>query len=369
MIIGIPREVKDMEFRVAMVPAGVKQLVSNGHKVIVQAGAGEGSGFTDQDYISAGADIVNEAARCWQAEIVVKIKEPQPSEYGYLRRDLILFTFLHLAAERKLTMEMLRSGVTGIAYETVELANGELPLLKPMSEVAGRLAVQVGAYYLEKINGGKGKLMGGVPGVLPAHVVILGGGTVGSNAAKVALGMGARVTLLDLDIDKLYHLEEILHERFSTLSANQMNIAQAVREADMLVGGVLIKGARAPRLVTREMVSTMERGSVILDVSIDQGGCIETIHPTTHSDPIYLINGVIHYGVTNIPGAVPQTSTRALANLTLPYVEKLAAHGLDALKEDHALAKGLNIYQGNLAYKAVADAFDLPYTCAEELLK
>jgi len=362
MKIGVPREVKDREFRVAITPGGVMQLTTESHTVLVEASAGEGSGFSDSDYLKAGAVIVPNAADCWAAEMVVKIKEPQVSEFGYLRRDLILFTFLHLAAERTLTLEMMKSGVTGIAYETVELPGGELPLLKPMSEVAGRLAVQIGAYYLEKINGGKGKLMGGVPGVLPAHVVILGGGAVGSNAAKVALGMGAQVTVLDINIDRLYYLEEILHDRFSTLSANSLNIAGMVKRADLLIGGVLLKGAKAPRLVTREMVGTMQPGSVIVDVSVDQGACIETIHPTSHSNPVYLVDGVIHYGVTNIPGAVPQTSTCALTNITLPYVSKLAKYGLEAAKHDPALAKGVNTFEGKLTYQAVAEAFDLPYT-------
>lgn len=362
MKIGVPREVKDREFRVAITPGGVAQLTTEGHTVIVEASAGEGSGFSDSDYVKAGAVIAPRAAECWAAGMVVKIKEPQASEYGYLRRDLVLFTFLHLAAERTLTLETMKSGVTGIAYETVELPGGELPLLKPMSEVAGRLAVQIGAHYLEKTYGGKGKLMGGVPGVLPAHVVILGGGAVGSNAAKVALGMGAQVTVLDLNIDRLYYLEEILHDRFSTLSANTFNIAEMVKTADLLIGGVLLKGAKAPRLVTREMVAAMQPGSVIVDVSVDQGACIETIHPTTHSNPIYLVDGVIHYGVTNIPGAVPQTSTFALTNMTLPYVSKLARYGLEAVKSDPPLAKGVNTFDGKITYEAVAETFGLEYT-------
>ncbi len=362
MKIGVPREVKDREYRVAITPGGVRQLTNEGHTVLVEASAGEGSGFSDGDYLKTGAVVVPNAAECWAADMVVKIKEPQVSEFGYMRRGLILFTFLHLAAERTLTLEMLKSGVTGIGYETVELPGGELPLLKPMSEVAGRLAVQVGAYYLERINGGKGKLMGGVPGVLPAHVVILGGGAVGSNAAKVALGMGAQVTVLDVNIDRLYYLEEILHDRFSTLSANSLNISEMVKKADLLIGGVLLKGAKAPRLVTREMVATMQPGSVIVDVSVDQGACIETIHPTTHSDPVYLVDGVIHYGVTNIPGAVPQTSTCALTNVTLPYVSRLAKYGLDAARKDPVLARGVNTFDGKLTYRAVAETFDLPYT-------
>lgn len=369
MKIGVPREIKDLEFRVAITPGGVKQLTHEGHTVLVEKSAGEGSGFSDPDYLAAGAFIVPDAAQCWSADLVLKIKEPQPSEYKHLRSSLVLFTFLHLAAERNLMMEMLKSGVTGIAYETVELPSGELPLLKPMSEVAGRLAVQVGAFYLEKTRGGKGKLMGGVPGVLPANVSVIGGGVVGSNAARIALGMGARVTVLDVNIERLCHLEEILPGRFTTLSANTLNIMEAVRGADLLIGAVLIKGARAPRLVTRDMIASMDPGSVVVDVSVDQGGCIETVCPTTHSNPVYVVDGVIHYGVTNMPGAVPQTSTHALTNLTLPYVSKLAKHGLEALRLDPALALGVNTFEGKLTYKAVADAFGLEYAAFDPARK
>jgi len=362
MKIGVPREIKDREFRIAVTPGGAKQLTAGGHTVLVETSAGSGSGFSDSDYREAGAVIVPDAAECWGADMVVKIKEPQEIEYKFLRQGLILFTYLHLAADETLTREMLKQKVIGIGYETVELERGEIPLLKPMSEVAGRLAVQTGAHYLEKTNGGKGKLMGGVPGVLPAHVVILGGGAVGSNAAKVALGMGAMVTVLDTNIDRLYYLEEILHDRFSTLSANTLNISEMVKQADLLIGGVLIRGARAPRLVTREMVATMQPGSVIVDVSIDQGGCIETIHPTSHSDPVYLVDGVIHYGVTNMPAAVPQTSTYALTNVTLPYICNLAARGIGAVQTNPALAKGVNTIGGKLTCKGVADAFGITYT-------
>lgn len=368
MKIGVPREVKDREFRVSITPGGVSQLAGEGHKVIIETAAGEGSGFSDLDYLKAGAVIAPGAAECWAADMVVKIKEPQPSEFEHLRRGLILFTYLHLAADRAVTREMVNRGVTGIAYETVELPGGELPLLKPMSEVAGRLAVQIGAHYLEKTNGGTGKLMGGVPGVLPAHVVILGGGSVGSNAAKVALGMGAQVTLLDTSIDRLYFLEEILHDRFSTLSASPFNIAGMVKTADLLIGGVLLKGAKTPRLVTRGMVATMRPGSVIVDVSVDQGACVETIHPTTHSNPVYLVDGVIHYGVTNMPAAVPQTSTYALTNMTLPYVSKLARDGMEAVKKDPVLAKGVNTFDGKITYRAVAETFGLPHEPLEDIL-
>jgi alanine dehydrogenase len=368
MKIGVPREVKDRESRASITPAGVSQLTGEGHAVLIEASAGEGSGFSDLDYLQAGAVIAPGAAQCWAADMVVKIKEPQPSEFEHLRRGLILFTYLHLAADRAVTREMTDRGVTGIAYETVELPGGELPLLKPMSEVAGRLAVQIGAHYLEKTHGGAGKLMGGVPGVLPAHVVILGGGSVGSNAAKVALGMGAQVTVLDSNIDRLYYLEEILHDRFSTLSANAYNIAEMVKTADLLVGGVLLKGAKSPRLVTREMVAAMRPGSVIIDVSVDQGACVETIHPTTHSNPVYLVDGVIHYGVTNMPAAVPQTSTYALTNMTLPYISKLARHGMDAVRKDPALARGVNTFDGKITYRAVAEAFGLPHAALEDVL-
>jgi alanine dehydrogenase len=328
MTVGIPREIKDQEYRVSMTPGGVRQLVEAGHRVVVETSAGEGSGFSDSDYRNAGALIVPSASDAWGAELVVKVKEPLPGEYGFLRPDLVLFTYLHLAAERELTLELLKRGVTGIAYETVELADGQLPLLKPMSEVAGRLAVQTGAFYLEKLHGGSGKLLGGVAGVEPARVTIIGGGIVGASAARIALGMGAEVTVLDMNIDKLRHLEEVLHERLITRSADPLAVEEAVAEADLLVGAVLVKGARTPRVVTRRMVARMAKGSVVIDVSVDQGGCIETIRPTKHSDPIYFVDGILHYGVTNMPGAVPRTSTAALSNATLPYVVKLATMGM-----------------------------------------
>ncbi len=369
MRIGLPREIKDNEYRVAMTPGGCRQLVESGHRVLVQSGAGLGSGFSDEAYRSAGAEIVPSAADAWQANIVVKVKEPQPEEYGLLRPDLILFTYLHLAADRNLTLEMMKRGLTAIAYETVELPDGQLPLLKPMSEVAGRLAVQVGAHYLEKVNGGAGKLMGGVPGVEPAVVTIIGAGTVASNAARIALGMEAEVVVLDVNIDRLVHLEETLQGRLKTLSSNPLNIEEAVRQSDLLIGAVLLKGARTPRLVTRAMIQNMKPGSVVVDVSVDQGGCVETIRPTTHSHPIYLVDGVIHYGVTNMPGAVPRTSTHALSNATMPYILRLADGGLNAaIREDRALALGVNIHGGHVTYPAVAEAFDLPYTPLDRLL-
>jgi alanine dehydrogenase len=362
MTVGIPREIKDQEYRVSMTPGGVRQLVEAGHRVVVETSAGEGSGFSDSDYRNAGALIVPSASDAWGAELVVKVKEPLPGEYGFLRPDLVLFTYLHLAAERELTLELLKRGVTGIAYETVELADGQLPLLKPMSEVAGRLAVQTGAFYLEKLHGGSGKLLGGVAGVEPARVTIIGGGIVGASAARIALGMGAEVTVLDMNIDKLRHLEEVLHERLITRSADPLAVEEAVAEADLLVGAVLVKGARTPRVVTRRMVARMAKGSVVIDVSVDQGGCIETIRPTKHSDPIYFVDGILHYGVTNMPGAVPRTSTAALSNATLPYVVKLASLGIPgALASNPDLARGVNVHRGNVTYRAVAEAFGIEY--------
>ncbi len=363
MIIGIPKEIKDNEYRVSMTPQGVHQLVEAGHTVLVETGAGDGSFFHDEDYRRAGASIVS-AEEAWsRAEMVVKVKEPLPSEYPYLRPDLVLFTYLHLAADEQLTRAMLESGVTGIAYETVELPDGKLPLLTPMSEVAGRMAVQVGAQYLERHEGGRGKLLGGIPGVRPANVVILGGGVVGTNAAHIALGMGASVMMMDINIDRLRTLSELLGGNFVTWAANPMNIARAVARADLVIGAVLVKGGKAPKVVTREMVASMKAGSVIVDVAIDQGGCVETSRPTTHSNPIYTVDGVIHYCVANIPGAVPRTSTYGLSNATLPYVMKLANRGFkEAVLSDPALAKGVNTYRGELTYQAVAEAFDLPYT-------
>ncbi|MDL1987576.1 MAG: alanine dehydrogenase [Deltaproteobacteria bacterium] len=358
MIIGTPKEIKDNEYRVGITPGGVRQLAQAGHQVLVETGAGEGSGFSDEEYETSRAKIVSTSAEAWSAQIVVKVKEPQSTEYDFMRPDLTLFTFLHLAADQQLTREMMTRGVTGIAYETVELSNGHLPLLTPMSEVAGRMAIQIGAHYLEKENGGRGKLLGGVPGVRPADVAIIGAGVVGKNAAQMALGMGAHVMVIDIDIDRLRYLNDVRSGRLITLSSNPLNIAETVRRADLLVGGVLIKGAKAPKLVTREMISTMNPGSVVVDVSVDQGGCIETTEPTTHSNPTYLVDGVIHYCVSNIPGAVPRTSTYALSNATLPYVLKLANMGPEAaIKADPFLAKGVNTYKGKITYRAVAEAF------------
>jgi alanine dehydrogenase len=368
MIVGVPCEIKDNEDRVSMTPGGVHQLTAAGHQVWVETGAGEGSGFSDGEYEQAGAKIVPAPAEAWKAELVVKVKEPQPSEYGFLRPDLVLFTYLHLAADKELTHEMVKRGLTGIAYETVELDTGYLPLLTPMSEVAGRMSVQIGAHYMEKMNGGRGKVLGGVPGVRPADVVIIGAGVVGTNAAQVALGMGAHVIMIDINIQRLRYLHEVMPGRLTTLSSNPLAIAQAVRRADLLIGAVLVKGAKAPRLVTRSMISTMASGSVVIDVAVDQGGCFETSHPTTHSDPTFLVDGVIHYCVANMPGAVPRTSTYALSNATLPYIVRIADQGAEkAIKADASLAKGVNTYRGHVTYASVADAFGLDYIPLHEL--
>jgi alanine dehydrogenase len=346
-------------------------LVKHGHTVYVLKDGGKGSGFTDDEYLAAGAKIAHTAEEIWQrAQMIVKVKEPQPSEYAYLRSDLILFTYLHLAADEKQTRALLDSGVIGLAYETVEDVHGKLPLLEPMSEVAGRMASQIVAHYLERHNGGRGILMGGVPGVQPAHVVVLGGGTVGTNAAKVALGMGARVTLLDINLERLRYLDDVMPGHFTTLYSNAGNVATAISTADAVIGGVLITGARAPKLITRDMLSTMPAASVIVDVAVDQGGCVETTRPTTHRDPTYVVDGVLHYGVANMPGAVPRTSSLALSNATLRYILRVADLGLqDALHQDPGLLKGLNTIHGHLTHPAVAEAFGLRYTAPEEALK
>ena len=363
MNIGIPKEIKVEEHRVSVPPSGVSDFIKHGHTVFVQVNAGQDSGFTDEEYIAAGATMLESAADVWnRADMVIKVKEPQPSEYGYLRPDLVLFTYLHLAAEEELTHAMLKSGVMGIAYETVEDAAGRLPLLEPMSEVAGRMASQVVSHYLEKHEGGRGVLMGGVPGVEPAHVVVLGAGTVGTNAAKVALGMGAKVTLLDVNLERLRYLDDVLHGRLTTLYSNQGNIANAIQTADAVIGSVLITGARAPMLVTRDMLPTMPNGSIIVDVAVDQGGCVETTHPTTHSDPTYVVDGVLHYGVANMPGAVPRTSSLALSNATLRYALKIANMGAQAaLEQDAGFMKGLNTYAGQCTHPAVAKTFNISY--------
>jgi len=370
VIIGVPKEIKDNEYRVSLTPGGIECLVQAGHHVLVQEGAGEGSGFSDEEYSLKGAEVIQDPAKVWHdAEVVVKVKEPLPQECDYLREGLQLFTYLHLAANEKLTRCLVEKGVTGIAYETVQLPNRSLPLLTPMSEVAGRMAVQIGAHYLERTCGGRGKLLGGVPGVLPSMVVIIGGGIVGTNAAQIALGMGAQVTIIDINADRLRYLSEVLHGNLITLSSNPHNIAEAVSRADLVIGAVLLPGAKAPNLVTREMISSMKPGSVVIDVAVDQGGCVETSHPTSHSDPTYLVDGVIHYCVANIPGAVPRTSTYALSNATLPYALRLANLGfLEAARRDPALAKGVNTHRGHITYEAVAETFNLPFKPLDDLL-
>ncbi len=370
MIIGVPKEIKDHENRVAMTPGGIQAMVQAGHRVLVERGAGDGSGFSDDEYRQSGGEIVPTHEQAWnEAEMVIKVKEPLVSEYPLLRENLVLFTYLHLAAEGQLTRELMTKRVKSIAYETVELADGSLPLLTPMSEVAGKMAIQIAAHYLEKTHGGRGKLMGGVPGVRPADVVIIGGGTVGAAAAKVALGMGADVTLIDKDLNRLRYLGEVLHGSLVTVASNPYNIAEAVRFADVVVGAVLVTGAKAPKLVTRQMVAAMTPGSVIVDVAIDQGGSVETMCPTTHTHPTFAVDGVIHYGVTNMPGAVPRTSTYALSNATLPYALKVASLGFEnAVKKDPALARGVNVYGGCITYAAVSDAFGLPAHALSELI-
>lgn len=369
MVIGVPKEIKANENRVAMTPAGVEIFVKGGHRVLVEQGAGVGSGFTDAEYEKAGAQIVNAAEEVWRgADMIMKVKEPLKEEYPYFREGLILFTYLHLAAEEELTRALMEKGVTAIAYETIQLDNGSLPLLTPMSEVAGRMAVQVGAQFLEKGYGGKGVLLGGVTGVRPGNVVVIGAGIVGANAAKIALGLGANVTVLDINPDRLRYLEDVLKGRIQFVMSNRSTIAEAVRTADLLIGAVLIPGSRAPKLVTEEMVKTMTPGSVIVDVAVDQGGTIETIdRVTTHSDPTYEKYGVIHYAVPNIPGAVPRTSTIALTNVTIPYAEQLASKGFEqAVRDNIPLRKGVNVYAGDITHQAVANAFDLPYVPLEQ---
>lgn len=365
MRVGVPKEIKTLENRVALTPGGTESLVRRGHSVIVEKGAGVGSGIADAEYKAAGARLgsVDEA---WGAELVVKVKEPIKKEYKYLRKDLLLFTYLHLAADEPLTKALLKGGTTSIAYETVQLDDGSLPLLLPMSEVAGRMAPQVGAEALEKPNGGRGVLLGGVPGVAPGSVVILGGGIVGTNAAKIALGMGAQVTILDINKGRMQYLDDVFGGRVITLSSTEANIKQSVKHADLLIGAVLIPGAKAPKLVTKDMLGTMKEAAVIVDVAVDQGGCVETIYPTTHANPTYVVDGVVHYGVANMPGAVPRTSTFALTNQTLPYLLKLAAKGLDALRQDPALMLGLNTHQGHLTYQGVAEAFAMKHVKAAE---
>ena len=356
MIIGVPKEIKDHETRVGLVPSGVIALREAGHEVLVETHAGEGSSITDREYMQAGAAILESAAEVWKrANLVIKVKEPQNSEYEYFRPGLILFTYLHLAPLPELTDRLLSSKVNGVAYETILESDFSLPLLTPMSEVAGRMAVQVGAQYLEKPNGGRGILLGGVPGVAPANVVILGGGIVGTNAAKIAVGMGAHVTIIDRNLNRLRQLDDIFNGEVVTLASNIWTISENLKTADLVVGAVLIPGASAPRLVKREMIANMKRGAVVVDVAIDQGGCFETSHATTHTEPIYFVDGVLHYCVSNMPAAVPHTSTFALTNATFPYLLELATYGLEGACERHAsLKKGVNTYNGYVTHAGVA---------------
>lgn len=371
MIIGIPKEIKNWENRVSLTPSGAKALIDNGHKVLIQTTAGLGSGFTDEEYSNVGSQILSTIEDVYkQSEMIIKVKEPQVSEYDLLKEDQLLFTYLHLAVEPRLTSALLKHKVNGVAYETIQKANGELPLLTPMSEIAGRMAVQIGASFLEKPHGGRGVLLSGVPGVAPADVVIIGAGTVGLNATKIAFGMGANVTVLDLNLDRLRYFDDIFNGKVKTLMSTSSAIAQCAKYADLLVGAVLIPGAKAPHLVTEEMVKTMKKGSVIVDVAIDQGGIVETIdRVTTHENPVYEKHGVMHYSVANIPGAVARTSTLALTNATLPYAIKLANGGfINAVKSCEELAKGVNVCKGQLVSAPVAESLNLKHVELSQII-
>jgi alanine dehydrogenase len=369
MKIGVAREIKPDEYRVALTPAGARELGQRGHDVLVETGAGEGSSFPDDAYEGVGARIVPLDEVWDSADLLLKVKEPIEPEYRRLREGLVLFTYLHIAADEALTRALIESGVTAVAYATVETDMGAQPLRAPLSEVAGRLAAQAGAYFLEKPVGGRGLLLGGVAGVSPGKVVVIGGGMVGYNAAVIALGLGAQVTILERSVDRMRHLEEVLSGRVSLVMSSSLQVEESVVEADVVIGAVLIPGALAPKLITREMVGEMKEGAVLCDVAIDQGGCAETSRPTTHSDPVYVVDGVTHYCVANMPGAVPITSTKALTNVTLPYVEEIAANGLrEAVARDPALARGVNVLEGKITYEAVADAHSLEYSPLEDVL-
>jgi alanine dehydrogenase len=369
MRIGVAKEIKPDEYRVALTPAGARELVQGGHDVTVEEGAGTGSAFADGAYRAAGAEVASVDEVWADSELLLKVKEPIEPEYEWLRDGLILFTYLHIAADEPLTRALIESGITAVAYETVETDDRRLPLLAPMSEIAGRLAAQAGAYFLEKPLGGRGVLLGGVPGVAPGKVLVLGGGMVGYNSALIALGLGADVTILERSIDRMRRLEEVLGARVNLLMSSALQIEESVVDTDVVIGAVLIPGAVAPKLVTREMVAGMKEGSVICDVAIDQGGCVETARPTTHSEPVYTVDGVTHYCVANMPGAVPITSTKALTNATLPYVEAIAGHGLaEAIARDRSLARGVNVLDGKITYEAVAEAHGLEYTPLGDVL-
>ena len=369
MRIGVAKEIKTDEYRVALTPAGARELVQHGHDVLVETTAGDGSSFPDADYERVGARVVSVDDVWGQSELLLKVKEPIEPEYGRLRDGLVLFTYLHIAADERLTRALAQSGIAAVAYETVETDDRRLPLLAPMSEIAGKLAAQAGAYFLEKPLGGRGLLLGGVPGVAPGRVTVLGGGIVGYNSAIIALGLGAQVTILERSIDRMRYLDEILSGRVSFVMSSSLQVEESVAEADVVIGAVLIPGARAPKLVTRAMLADMKQGAVIVDVAIDQGGCFETAKPTTHTDPVYEVDGITHYCVANMPGGVPITATLALTNATLPYVEAIAEHGLArAVARDPALARGVNVLDGKITYGAVAEAHDLDYTPLEDLL-
>jgi alanine dehydrogenase len=370
MNVGVAKEIKPDEYRVALTPAGALELIRRGHTVAVERGAGEGSAFSDAEYERVGGRIASVEEVWGDSELVLKVKEPLPEEYARLREGQVLFTYLHLAASEELTRALLESGAACVAYETVETDDRALPLLAPMSEIAGRLAAQAGASFLEKPAGGRGLLLGAVPGVSPGEVVVIGGGMVGYNAAVIALGLGAKVTILERSIDRMRHLEEVLGARVTLLMSSSLQIQESVARADLVVGAVLIPGALAPKLISRQMVAGMNEGSVIADVAIDQGGCVETSRPTTHSEPVFVVDGVIHYCVANMPGAVPVTSTKALTNATLPYVEAIADHGLRvAIERDAALARGVNVLDGRVTYEAVAEAHGLDFTPLDDVLR
>ena len=370
MTIGVPKEIKNNENRVALTPAGTQELTRRGHTVYLQANAGDGSGFSDQEYTKAGGKILPTAEQVFgTAEMIIKVKEPVEQEYNLIRKDQLVFTYFHFASYEPLAHAMIKTGAVCLAYETVERVDGSLPLLIPMSEVAGRMSIQEGAKYLEKPLKGRGILLGGVPGVMPAKVLILGGGVVGTNAAKIAAGMGADVTITDVNINRLRYLDDVMPKNVHTMVSNDYVLRELVKTHDLIIGAVLVPGAKAPKLITRDMLSTMRPGTVLVDVAVDQGGCIETCKPTTHENPTYIIDDVVHYCVANMPGAVPYTSTLALTNATLPYAIKLASHGWKkACQDSTELRKGLNVIQGKVVYKAVADAFNLPFTEVKEFL-
>lgn len=370
MVVGIPREIKDKEYRVSLTPAGVKELVHYGHHVIIETNAGAGSSFEDDDYLDAGGEVINSPEEVFvRSELICKVKEPQPSEYPLIKSHHIIFTYFHFASNEKMLNAMIDSGSVSIAYETIEDRNGRLPLLMPMSQIAGRLSVQEGINLLLKSNNGKGLLAGGIPGVKPSKIVIIGGGTVGTEAAKMAAGLGANVSLFDVNLDRLTYLSEILPPNVTTLYSNHLQLENEIRDADLIIGAILVPGGKTPKLITREMLSTMQKGTVLLDVAVDQGGCIETIRPTTHSDPTYVVDGIIHYGVANMPGSVPVTATKALTNATIPYIIKLADWGWERVARDDAyFSCGINVANGYITYRRLAEEFDKEYRAPESLM-